>query len=149
MSGHICNALVDKNTVNTEVKWLSIKYITSKGVLMLPIQQTTMYSNLVTNGREVDGVMHMTGQVVYCILDKRGLTNLLRLFSHNCTASLKSWMFISFLVKSFVNVWGLGVVNTEYSGGPFSGLFWGMWSAYMLHIIQNKQCMHLTGSFFA
>jgi len=89
VSGQNCNALVDKNTVKTEVKWLPIKYITSKGVLMLPIQQTTMYSNLVTNGREVDEVMHMTGQVVYCILDKRGLTNLLGWFSHNCTASLK------------------------------------------------------------
>jgi hypothetical protein len=30
--------------------------------------------------------------------------------------------------------------------GPFSCLFWGMWSACVLQIIQNKQCMHFTGA---
>ena len=82
------------------MKQLSVKYITSKGVLMLPIQQTTMYSYLVTNGREVDGVMRMRGQVVYCKQDQRGLSILLRLF---CTASMEKVNVLSFLVKSFVN----------------------------------------------
>ena len=63
--GQICNALVDKNAVNTEMKRLSVKYVRSKGVLMLPIQQTIMYSNLVMDGREVDGVTHVWAS---CIL---------------------------------------------------------------------------------
>jgi len=69
------------------MKRLSVKYVI-KGVLMLPIQQTTMYSDLVTDGREVDGVMHMCGQVVYCKQDQRELTILLRLCNDDCTASL-------------------------------------------------------------
>jgi hypothetical protein len=70
------------------MKQLSVKYITSKGVLMLPIQQTSMYSNLVTDGRELDGVMHICGQGVYCKQDQRELT-LLRLFSDDYTVSLE------------------------------------------------------------
>jgi hypothetical protein len=69
------------------MKWLSVKYVTVKSVLMLPIQQTTMYSDLVADGREVDGVMHMCGQVVYCKQDQTGLAILRRLCNDDCTAS--------------------------------------------------------------
>jgi hypothetical protein len=116
--------LVDKNNVNMEMERLSVKYITSKGVFMLPIQQTTMYSNLVTDGREVDGVTHMRGQVVYCKQDQSGLTIVL---------IVQWWLYcvigkaerLSFLVKSFVNVWGLGIVDTQYSGVHFHVYFGG------------------------
>jgi hypothetical protein len=37
----------------------------------------------------MDGVMCMCGQVVYCKQDQRGLTILLRLFRHDCTAWLE------------------------------------------------------------
>jgi len=37
-----------------EMKWLSLKYIQSKGVLMLLVQQTTLLNDM-AGRREVDG----------------------------------------------------------------------------------------------
>jgi hypothetical protein len=64
-----------------------VKYTPSKGVLMLPIQQTSMYSNPVRQERTGWGHAHV-GKLCIVKKIKEGVTVILRLFSDDCTASL-------------------------------------------------------------